>query len=52
MELSFFKNENENEKVEKLVPESEGQKDVCSTHQKSGSSIKAWFKIKKDLSGH
>ena len=36
-------------KVKKLVP---NLKDVCSTHQKSESSIEAWFEIEKDTSGH
>ena len=48
-ELSFSAERMKIGKVKKLVP---NLKDVCSTHQKSESSIEAWFEIEKDTSGH
>ena len=50
-ELPFLKERMEIGRVEKLVPNLKGKK-RCGTHQSTGSSIKAWFKIKKGTPGY
>ena len=39
-------------KVEKPVTNFKDKNDVCSTHQKSESSIEAWYEIEKRTLGH
>ena len=50
-ELIFLAERMKIGKVEKLVPNLKDKNTLCSTHQKLESNMKAWFKIKKSISG-
>ena len=51
-ELPFLAERMKIGRLEKLVPDLKDKKGIHGTHQSTGASIKAWFKIKKAIPGY